>query len=278
MSELFNEEALQALDDRSEKDEMPRVASPALWLLLTALMALAAVAIFWCAFGRVNYTVSTQAVVFPFGEAKPVSVPYEGTVDHVFAINGQKVAPGDPLVSVRSQLATTKLTAPIAGVVLTSKAAESKFTQREPVAWILSQQELLHEREMLAYVSFHDLRKVKIGTKVQVTPADLEREKWGYAVGTVTGIERYPTNREAVAQRLKMAELAAFIPADSPVYEVRIVLDRGDNGLIWSRKKSQQMAVTTGMPCNVQIIWSQKQVWEVLVGQVENTLNTLQGK
>ena len=70
----------------------------------------------------------------------------------------------------------------------------------------------------------------------------------------------------------------AIIPAEQPVYEVRIVLDRGDNGLVWSRKKSQQMAVTTGMPCNVQIIWSQKHVWEVLTGRVENMLETLQGK
>ena len=56
------------------------------------------------------------------------------------------------------------------------------------------------------------------------------------------------------------------------------MLDRGDNGLVWSRKKSQKMAVTTGMPCNVQIIWSQKYVWEVLTGRVENMLETLQGK
>ena len=197
---------------------------------------------------------------------------------HVIATNGQKVAAGDPIASVRSQLATTTLTSPESGVVLTSKPAETKFVAREPVVWILPQELQLHEREVLAYVPFAHLRKVKIGAKVQVTPADLEREKWGYAVGTVTGIERYPTARQAVAQRLKLAELAAIIPAEQPVYEVRIVLDRGDNGLVWSRKKSQLMAVTTGMPCNVQIIWSQKYVWEVLTGRVENMLETLQGK
>jgi hypothetical protein len=175
-------------------------------------------------------------------------------------------------------LATTTLTSPENGVVLTSKPAESKFVAREPVVWILPQELQLHDREVLAYVPFTNLRKVKIGAKVQVTPADLEREKWGYAVGTVTGIERYPTARQAVAQRLKLAELAAIIPAEQPVYEIRIVLDRGADGLIWSRKKSQNMAVTTGMPCNVQIIWSQKYVWEVLTGRLDNMLETLQGK
>ncbi len=278
MSDLFNTEALQALDDKSELTEMPRVASPALWLILTSLLTICAIALFWCIFGKLNYTVNATGVVFPFAEARPISVPFEGTVHHVIATNGQKLAAGDPIASVRSQLATTTLTSPESGVVLTSKPAESKFMAREPVVWILPQKLQLHEREVLAYVPFAHLRKVKIGAKVQVTPADLEREKWGYAVGTVTGIERYPTARQAVAQRLKLAELAAIIPAEQPVYEVRIVLDRGDNGLVWSRKKSQHMAVTTGMPCNVQIIWSQKYVWEVLTGRVENMLETLQGK
>lgn len=278
MSELFNTEALEALDDKSELKEMPRVASPSLWLILTSLLMICAVALFWCIFGKLNYTVNATAVVFPFAEARPIAVPFEGTVHHVVAANGQKVTAGAPIVSVRSQLATTTLTSPEAGVVLTSKLAESKFASREPVAWILPQELQYHGREVLAYVPFAHLRKVKIGAKVQVTPSDLEREKWGYAVGTVTGIERYPTDRQTVAQRLKLAELAAIIPDGQPVYEVRIVLDRGADGLVWSRKKSQKMAVTTGMPCNVQIIWNQKYVWEVLTGRVENALETLQGR
>ena len=275
MSEIFNEEALEALDDQSELKEMPRVVSPALWLVLSTLLLLCGVAFFWCMFGKVNYTVRAQAVVFPFAEAKAITVPYGGTVHHVVATNGQEVT---PLVSVRSQLATTTLTAPESGVVLTSKPAESKFEAREPVAWILPQEARFHEREVLAYVTFKDLRKVKLDAKVQLTPADLEREKWGYAVGTVKGIESYPTNRKMVAQRLKLAELASVIPAEEPVYEVRIVLDKDADGLVWSRRKSKEMAVTTGMPCNVQIIWNRKYVWEVLLGRVENTLNTLRGK
>ena len=136
----------------------------------------------------------------------------------------------------------------------------------------------MHERELLAYVTFNDLRKVKRGAQVQVTPSDLEREKWGYATGKVVDIAAYPTNRKAVADKLKLAELASFIPEGETVYEVRIVLDCDEDGLIWSRKKSKQVAMTTGMPCQVQIIWSKRYIWQVLLGQAENTLNSLQGK
>lgn len=163
MSEIFNDEALEALDDQSELKEMPRVVSPGLWLVLSTLLLLCGVALFWCMFGKVNYTVRAQAVVFPFAEAKAITVPYGGTVHHVVATNGQEVSAGTPLVSVRSQLATTTLTAPESGVVLTSKPAESKFEPREPVAWILPQEARFHEREVLAYVTFKELQEGEAG-------------------------------------------------------------------------------------------------------------------
>lgn len=78
MSEIFNDEALEALDDQSELKEMPRVVSPGLWLVLSTLLLLCGVALFWCMFGKVNYTVRAQAVVFPFAEAKAITVPYGG--------------------------------------------------------------------------------------------------------------------------------------------------------------------------------------------------------
>ena len=40
MNELFNQEALEALDDHSEAEEMARVASPSLKLVLGAMVAM----------------------------------------------------------------------------------------------------------------------------------------------------------------------------------------------------------------------------------------------
>ena len=162
----------------------------------------------------------------------------------VVVTNGQTVKPGDALVNIRSQLATAVLRAPEAGVVLTALTPNSNFTKREPLVWLLPQATAMHEREVLAYVTFKDLRKVKRGAQVQVTPSDLEREKWGYATGRVVDIAAYPTNRKAVADKLKLAELASFIPEGETVYEV----------------------------------WSKRYIWQVLLGQAENTLNSIQGK
>ena len=141
MTNIFSKTALETLDDHSEAEEMPRVASPKLILVLGAMLAMLAVAIYWCAFGTINYKVTAQGVIFPF----------ETTIEDEAGVQ----------------------TLPDNG------------------------------RELLVYASFNDLRKLKTGQQVQVTPADLERESCGYAYGKITAIAHYHTTRQAVAKRLK---------------------------------------------------------------------------
>ena len=213
--EIFSKTALESLDDHSEAEEMPRVASPKLIVVLCAILAMLVVAIYWCAFGTINYKVTAQGVIFPF------KADVQNEVD-------VQALPKDC-------------------------------------------------REMLVYVTFYDLRKLKIGQQVQVTPADLERESCGYAYGKITTIAQYPTTRQAVAQRLKLAPLAAFIPQGEAVYEVNVVLDEQNGKLVWSREKSESLNITTGTLCNAYVITERQPVWRVLIGAVDDTVESLTG-
>ncbi len=278
MSDLFNKEALEALDEHSEAEEMARVSSPRLTVVLAAMLAMVIVALYWCIFGTINYKVNAQGVVFPFGEASPVSLPYDGTVGRVIAVHGQVVSAGDALLQVRSALATTTLQANRSGVMLNTLPEGAEFKAREAVAWIMPQTADMTGREMLCYVSYKDLRKLKVGMQVQTTPADLQREKWGYAYGHIVGIEQFPTTRDEVVRRLKLDPLATFIQEGDAVYEVRVLLDEKDGELVWSRKKGSELQVGTGSLCNIQIVTDRKRVWRVLTGAVDNTLKNVSGK
>lgn len=216
MTNIFSKTALETLDDHSEAEEMPRVASPKLILVLGAMLAMLAVAIYWCAFGTINYKVTAQGVIFPF----------ETTIEDEAGVQ----------------------TLPDNG------------------------------RELLVYASFNDLRKLKTGQQVQVTPADLERESCGYAYGKITAIAHYPTTRQAVAKRLKLAPLAAFIPQGEAVYEVKVVLDEQDGQLVWSREKSRSLTISTGTLCNVYVITERQPVWRVLIGVIDDSVESLTGK
>ena len=278
MNELFNQEALEALDDHSEAEEMARVASPSLKLVLGAMVAMMVVVIFWCVFGTINYKVTAQGVVFPFGEASPISVPYDGTVTRNLVSHGQAVERGAGVVEIRNALSVSTVTVHRDGVVLQTLQPGASFQSGEPVAWLLPQTRQMAGREMLCYVTYDDLRKLKVGQQVQATPANMDRENWGYAYGTVVGIEQYPTTRQEIVSRVKLDPLAAFIKDGQAVYEVRVVLDDQDGRLVWSRKKSRDVAVDNGALCNIQVITERKPVWRVLVGKVENTIASISGK
>lgn len=277
MAELFNKEALKALDDHSEQEEMARVTSPSMVVVLGTMLIICLVAIFWCIFGTINYKVTGTGIIFPFGEPLAVSVPYDGTVDKVLVKHGSAVKQGDAMIRVRNSLATTTISAPRDGVLLANLPESEAFKAREAVVWLMPQKTEFYEREILCYVDAKSLRKLKVGQEVQVTPADLQRETWGYAYGHVVGLEPFPTQQNEVLKRMKLEQLVSFVPKDQPMYELRVVLDTEGDNLKWSRKKSQQIEMKNGTLCNIQIINSEKKVWEVLVNKTMDTIDNIKG-
>ena len=277
MANIFNNEALEALDDHGEAEEMARVASPKLRIVLAAMVAIMVVVVYWCVFGTINYKVTAQGVVFPFEEATPIAVPYDGTVSRTLVTHGNAVVCGAGIMEMRNALSTSMLTAPRDGVLIQSLPIGSQFKAGEPLAWLLPQTQQMAGREMLCYVTYDDLRKLKIGQQVQVTPANMERENWGYAYGKVVGIEQFPTSRQDIVNRVKLDPLTTFIQDGQAIYEVRVTLDEQDGSLVWSREKSRNVKIDNGALCNIQIITKKKPVWRVLVGTVENTIQTIAG-
>jgi hypothetical protein len=62
------------------------------------------------------------------------------------------------------------------------------------------------------------------------------------------------------------------------VYEVRVVLDIDDKGIVWSREKSRQLKMKTGSLCTIQVITSEKKVWQVLMNTVSDTFDNVLDK
>ena len=277
MSEIFNKEALETFD-QNEAEEMARVASPKLRLVLVAMVAMLLVVAFWCVFGTINYKVNAKGVIFPFGEATPVSVPYDGVVSRNLVSPGATAVYGTGLVEVRNALSSTVVTAPHEGVVLETLPQGTAFKAGEPMVWFLPQQQQHSGCELLCYVTFDDLSDLRVGQQVQATPSNLQREEWGYIYGTIESIALYPTTQLDVTDRLKLDPLTTFIPEGEAVYEVHVLLDEQDGHLRWSRGKSQQLKVPTGSFCDIQIITKSEPVWRVIVGAVNDEVVSMTGK
>ena len=277
MADIFNKEALEALDEHGEAEEMARVASPKLRLVLGAMVAMIIVVAYRCIFGTINYKVTAQGVVLPFSEVTPIKVPYEGVVSRSLVNPGNNVVFGGGIVEIRNALSASTVTAPRDGVVISTLPIGTLFNAGDPVAWLLPQTQEMAGKEMLCYVTYNDVRKLKVGQQVQATPANMQRENWGYAFGKVVGIEQFPTTRQEIISRVKLDPLAAFIPDGEAMYEVRVTLDEKDGNLVWSREKSKEVKVGNGMLCNIQVITEKKPVWRVLIGTVENATESMMG-
>ena len=279
MTELYNQESIQALHSHDDGQELARVSHPSLIIVLTAMLVLCAVAAYWCAFGTISYKVTAQGVVFPFDQAKGVVAMTDGTVEHILTYHGAEVKAGDALLEVRTPDGIATVSAPADGTVLNYRVEEEAFSENDNIVWLMPPVTDETKRQLLMYVSFDDLRTLQRGQQVQVTPSDLQREDCGYAYGQILSIDPYPTTREEVASRLKLAPLASFI-GDGAVYEVKVQLDAGptpDEPLRWSRSKSARLQMGTGTLCNVQVITEKKRVWEVLVGKVSDVIDDISG-
>jgi hypothetical protein len=279
MTELYNQESINALHNPNDGQELARVSHPSLIIVLTAMLVLCAVAAYWCAFGTISYKVTAQGVMFPFDQAQGVVATSDGTVEHILTSHGATVKAGDALLEVRTPEGVSTISAPVDGTVLTYRAEEETFSENDHIVWLMPPVTDETKRQLLMYVGFDDLRTLSKGQQVQVTPADLQREDCGYAYGKILSIDPYPTTREEVASRLKLTPLASFI-GDGAVYEVKVLLDAGktaDEPLSWSRSKSARLQMGTGTLCNVQVITEKKRVWEVLVGKVSDVINDISG-
>ena len=74
MAEIFNKEALEALDDHSEAKEMARVASPRIRIVIAAMVAMMVVVIYWCIFGTINYKVTERPRLLVCPMMEPLAV------------------------------------------------------------------------------------------------------------------------------------------------------------------------------------------------------------
>jgi len=277
---LFRKEALAAMDDNSDVKEYVRVTRPSLLIILIALIICIVVALYWLFFGTTNLKIGASAIAFPHSSLEVQTVPFEGRVIKRYISHGNYVYKGTKLLTLLTKTAQSDITANKDGVVLSYKGTNETFQANSPVVYMLPQQRERTGREIIAYVKFKDLRWIKKGQQVQVTPADLTREEYGYAKGTVVSIDPYPSSKEEVARKLKLPTFSEETLTDKEAaYEVKILLNVDEKGnLCWSREKSNHLKFPIGSFCKIQVVTRTLKIYEVLLMKLEDIVYNIEDK
>jgi len=276
--DLFRKASLEALDDKGEVSEIVKVTRPSMIIVIIAMAVCCLVALCWCFFGKVNLKITAYGVAFPHAQLQSQSLPFSGRVKQLGVSHGDFAAAGTPLMTVATEAAQMTVAAENSGVVLDYKAINQEFRANEPIVFMLPQDTANLGREIIALVGFKDLRWLKKGQTVQVTPSDLTREDYGYATGKITAIDPYPISQQEVKEKMKLSQFATDIFPEGSAYEVKILLDGNKNKLNWSREKSSHLRFPTGSFCQVQIITRRLRVYEVIIMKLKDKVYNITDK
>lgn len=266
-NKLFRQQALDRFDSPERINEYVVVTRPSLFILLVALVACIVAVILWVGYGSVNDYVKAKGVVFPHEGLVKVSNPLEGVVREVYVRRGDFVQQGTRLIRFSCEGSYGYITAPHPGIVLSCKAEDESFQAFEACAYLYPQETEKQMRELIAYVTFKDLRKLEPGMEVQVSPADLSREEYGFMHGHITEVAHFPTNREEANRQFKSEELLSDIFPEEAAFEVKVLLDTDpENGgqISWSNKVPEEVDMHIGAFCDLQIMVKKRTILELL--------------
>lgn len=264
---IFRKESLDSLDHPGQISEYVKVTTPPLYIMQVAMSVCCIVVVLWVAFGTVTEHVNSVAVVFPHDTPSRLTTDQDGQVEKIIVQKGSHVNLGDDIMTVRHGDELDTLRANTEGMLISNKEIDDPFRAYETLAEIVPEKLDSQNRELITYVKYKDLRSLKEGQEVQVTPVDLHREDYGYIIGHITHINHFPV-REEDARRLSMIRNFAdeIFPTET-AYEVRLVVDTDDidpTRLKWSRQQSQDITLGQMSFCNVMIITDSTPIYKML--------------
>ena len=92
---------------------------------------------------------------------------------------------------------------------------------------------------------------------VQISPANIKREEYGFIRGRVNFVSPYPATAEGMLHTLGNMSLVESLLGQGPVLEIRVGLvptARTTSGLKWSSKDGPPITIQSGTICSGSII------------------------
>lgn len=260
---MFRREVLERLATPDGLDQLMQITRPTGWLGLVALAAVLAAAVVWGFFWEIPTTLDSQGVVAPTGGVEVISAPSGGRLREVAVKAGDIVQPGQAVATLASvdpaDTATVPLTATSPARVIALSAGAGDLVDRG--APVVTLQPFGRPLEIVLYVPLDRASSIRPGMEVQVSPAGLPANVFGYLRGTVTSVGSYPATARDMKQVLGTDELVRSFSASGPPIEVRVTPNPDadhPSGYSWSTPKGPPFPLTGGTFATAKTITSKQ--------------------
>lgn len=149
--------------------------------------------------------------------------------------------------------ANSDITTPYSGQVIDVQVQTGSLVAAG--APIVTLQPDVEELEVVAFVTALKAKEIKAGMDVQITPAAVKAEEYGFMKGVVRTVAEYPSSDANIMRVFQNNALAAVV-SGGPVHEVRVTLLRNQttpSGFQWSSRKGAPITITPATLCSVAI-------------------------
>lgn len=110
--------------------------------------------------------------------------------------------------------------------------------------------------EVAIYISAADGKKVAPGMRVQISPATVKREEFGYMQGEVRFVSDYPASAQSMRTTLQNDELVKELSGSSSPIEMRarLLTANTPSGYVWSSAPGPRQKISAGTPAMAEIV------------------------
>ena len=235
----FRQKALSKLQSPEELDVPVHLARPQGRLVLTVMLLVMAVAGYWAVTGTVTSKLDAPGILTFAEGSYTLQSPFAGQVTAVFADEGEMLADGAPLLSVRAEdgkvetvrtVAAGRVTALSAGIgAVVAVGADLATLERinspkDPLLAVL-------------YAPGAGGSTIPVGSAVELTVQSVPTRSYGLLRGRVLAVGRVPETQQQITSFLGDGQLGAQFSAQGQPLAVMVQLDRSTgtrSGYAWS--------------------------------------------
>jgi len=140
---------------------------------------------------------------------------------------------------------------------------------------IISIEPLVKKLETIAYVSSAQAKEIHPGMVVRISPSGIQREEYGYMLGTVASIADFPATQEAIIRTFENEALARAMLNNGPVTELRVRFLEDpvtQSGYKWSSPKGPPATISSGSVCNIEVVTREEAPVSLVIPYLKKTL------
>lgn len=274
MSNLFRKEVME---NHSSNREITLAAKsiPVNWVLYMVVLVICAASFaVWLFFGTVYESVSLRGIVMPGKSYGDVYAKTSGEIAKTTVSVGDKVEAGDVLAVIPDDDILDGVTddnkeilydeydkksvirSKTSGIVTYIIGINSYVNAGDRVATVVSYNENGNNDIITAFVPEEQSNLIEVGKEAQVMPDYTPREQYGYVIGYVSAVSKYPLTGEEINNSYKHLYMSEMDMNESYI-EVQITMTRTSgegSSLKWSKAASEDKGVSLGTHCSVDII------------------------